>query len=98
MWASSSGDRLRRRFETALEDAGLPPMRPHDLRDTFGTLAVQVFPLLDVQVLMGHADIATTMIYRHHVPQHDAADKLGKLVETTSSAHVATDVTERGER
>ena len=30
---------------------------------------------------MGHADIATTMIYVHHVPQHDAADRLAQLVE-----------------
>jgi integrase len=55
-------------------------MRLHDLRHTFGTLAVRVFPLSDVQVFMGHADIATTMIYVHHVPQHDAADNLGALV------------------
>jgi integrase len=86
-----SDDRLRRRFKTALEDAGLPPMRLHDLRHTFGTLAVQVFPLSDVQVFMGHADIATTMIYVHHVPQHNAADKLGELVETGYSANVAED-------
>jgi hypothetical protein len=33
---------------------------------------------------MGHADIATTMIYVHHVPQHDAADKLGALVTLSS--------------
>lgn len=25
---------------------------------------------------MGHADIATTMIYVHHVPQIDAAERL----------------------
>jgi integrase len=39
---------------------------------------------------MGHADIATTMIYVHHVPQNDAADKLSRLLEaqtgTTSPA------------
>ena len=56
-------------------------MRLHDLRHTFGTLAVQAFPLSDVKAYMGHADIATTMIYVHHVPQHDAADRLGRLVE-----------------
>jgi len=27
---------------------------------------------------MGHADIKTMMIYVHHVPQNDAADKLSK--------------------
>jgi len=32
---------------------------------------------------MGHADIATTMIYVHHVPQHDAADRLYRLVDGT---------------
>ena len=53
----------------------------HDLRHTFGTLAVQTFPLSDVQAYMGHADIATTMVYVHHTPQHAAADRLGKLVD-----------------
>jgi hypothetical protein len=32
---------------------------------------------------MGHADIATTMIYVHHVPQHDAAAKLSAAVAQT---------------
>ena len=27
------------------------------------------FPLSDVKAYMGHADIATTMLYVHHVPQ-----------------------------
>src|SRR5271166_5611341 len=67
---------LRRRYYDALEAAGIAHLRFHDLRHTFGTLAVQVFPLSDVKAYMGHADIATTMIYVHHVPQHDAADRL----------------------
>ena len=72
---------LRRRFYQALEDAGLPHIRFHDLRHTFGTIAVQAFALTDVKAFMGHADIQTTMIYIHHVPQHDAADRLSKLLE-----------------
>jgi integrase len=52
------GWRLRRRFHAALERAGLPRLRLHDLRHTFGTIAVQVFPLTDVKAFMGHADIA----------------------------------------
>ncbi len=52
----------------------------HDLRHTFGTLAVQAFPLSDVQAYMGHADISTTMLYVHFTPQHAAADRLGALV------------------
>ncbi|HUA12390.1 MAG TPA: tyrosine-type recombinase/integrase [Solirubrobacteraceae bacterium] len=67
---------LRRRYYKALKAAAIPHLRFHDLRHTFGTLAVQVFPLSDVKAYMGHADIATTMIYVHHVPQHDAAERL----------------------
>ena len=72
---------LRRRFDRALDPAGLPRLRFHDLRHTFGTIAVQAFPLTDVNAFMGHADIQTTMIYIHHVPQHDAADRLSRLLE-----------------
>jgi hypothetical protein len=39
----------------------LPKLRLHDLRHTFGTLAVQAFPLSDVKACVGHADIQTTM-------------------------------------
>jgi integrase len=75
---------LRRRFYAARARAGLKPIRFHDLRHTFGTLAVQAFPLSDVKAYMGHADIATTMIYVHHVPQHDAADKLSKALRPSA--------------
>jgi len=71
---------LRRRFKSALTKAKLSQIRFHDLRHSFGTLAVQVFPISDVRAFMGHADISTTMIYVHHVPQADAADKLSALV------------------
>ena len=64
----------------------LEPIRFHDLRHTFGTLAVQVFPLSDVKAYMGHADIATTMIYVHHVPQVDAAEKLSAALRAASTA------------
>jgi integrase len=73
------GSALRRRFYGALDRAGLGALRAkpepitfHDLRHTFGTLAVRAFPLSDVKAYMGHSDIQTTMIYVHHVPRHDA--------------------------
>jgi integrase len=76
-------DTVRKAFYRALDRAGLGHMRAkaepitfHDLRHTFGTLAVQAFPLTDVKAMMGHADISTTMIYVHHVPQIDAAARL----------------------
>lgn len=34
---------------------------------------------------MGHADIAATMIYVHHVSQHDTAAKLSTAVAQTSA-------------
>ncbi len=78
---------LRQRFYGTLKRAGLghkrledPPLRFHDLRHTFGTLAVQVWPLVDVQSYMGHANINTTMIYAHHVPKQDAAKALTRLI------------------
>jgi integrase len=80
---------LRRRFYAALDKAELNHIRFHDLRHTFGTLAVQVFPLSDVKAYMGHADITTTMIYVHHVPQVDAAEKLSAaLSESAAPARV----------
>ena len=76
---------LRRRFYAALKAADLKHIRFHDLRHSFGTLAVQVFPLTDVKAYMGHADIATTMIYVHHVPRVDAAEKLSSALRASSS-------------
>lgn len=81
---------LRRRFYAALKAAGLKHIRFHDLRHSFGTLAVQVFPLTDVKAYMGHADIATTMIYVHHVPRVDAAEKLSAALRKTSTAASAS--------
>ena len=41
---------------------------------------MQAFPLSDVKAYMGHADISTTMVYVHHVPQVDAAERLSAVV------------------
>ena len=83
---------LRRRFYTARAAAGLKRIRFHDLRHTFGTLAVQVFPLSDVKAFMGHADIATTMIYVHHVPQLDAADRLSRVLRAAVGVDLTSDI------
>jgi integrase len=86
-----SDKHIRDCFYAALERAELghlrtkePPVRFHDLRHTFGTLAVQVAAISDVQAWMGHAQIQTTMIYVHYVPQHDAADRLTRVFEAES--------------
>ncbi len=82
------GSALRRRFYATMERAALKRIRFHDLRHTFGTLAVQAFPLTDVKAFMGHADISTTMIYVHHVPQHDAAQKLSAVLRAAASVEL----------
>jgi integrase len=69
-----------RAYKRALGNAGLRPIKLHGLRHSFGTLAVQAFPLSDVQAWMGHADIAITMRYIHYVPKHDAAQRLARLL------------------
>jgi integrase len=81
-------DRFRKALYTAMKAAGIDRkafprgkgFTFHDLRHTFGTMAVQVWPLHDVQAFMGHADIKTTMIYVHHIPQHDAAARFTEFV------------------
>jgi integrase len=73
-------DQLARRYRAAQKRAGLRPLRFHDLRHSFGTMAVRQFPITDVQTWMGHADIATTRKYIHYAPQPEAAAKLGALV------------------
>jgi integrase len=85
----------RKSFYVALDRAKLGHLRKkrdpivfHDLRHTFGTLAVQKFPLSDVQAMMGHANVQTTMIYVHHVPKHDDADRLSGLISADKQADV----------
>jgi integrase len=85
--------KMSKAYKKALKAGGLNDLRFHDLRHTFGTIAVRAFPLSDVKEYMGHADIKTTMIYVHHVPQHDAAAKLGQVMavdqlETREESHV----------
>lgn len=60
------GSALRRRYKKALERAELRPLRFHDLRHTFGSIAINQATIVQVQAWMGHADIDTTMKYMHH--------------------------------
>jgi integrase len=73
-------DALARRYRACRKRAGLRPLRFHDLRHSFGTMAVRQFPITDVQTWMGHADITTTRKYIHYAPQPEAAARLGALV------------------
>ncbi len=64
---------LRRRYEAALKRAGLRRVRFHDLRHCVGYVAVRAFALSDVQAMLGHAHVTTTMRYVHHRPGADDA-------------------------
>ncbi len=67
-----------------LTAAGLPKIRPHDLRHTYATLAIQAsVPLLTVSRQLRHASIGTTAdIDAHAVPRSNraAADALEAIL------------------
>jgi integrase len=67
------GSALRRRYQKALKQAGLRPLRFHDLRHTFGTRMIAKADIRRVQEWMGHADIQTTMRYLHYAPREEDA-------------------------
>jgi integrase len=73
------GMAVYRHFQTAAKRAGLPVLRFHDLRHSFGTQAIRAFNIYDVQRMMGHRHITTTERYLHYAPDPDAAAKLSGL-------------------
>lgn len=74
---------LRRRYHATLEAAKLRRLRFHDLRHTFGSLAINTASIIQVQAWMGHADVNTTMRYLHHKSRADDARLLSAAFETT---------------
>jgi integrase len=78
------GSALRRRFKVARDAAKLRPLRFHDLRHTFGSVAIRTADLREVQEWMGHADVTTTQIYLHYKPRQDAARRLGEAFAAVS--------------
>ncbi len=77
-------DRLRRRYEAAIKAAGVRRLRFHDLRHTFGSLAITRADIVEVQAWMGHADIQTTMRYLHYRDRSDAAGRLADAFKVAS--------------
>jgi integrase len=98
--------RIRAVFYAALERAGLghkrakrdqhgnpqEPIRVHDLRHSFCTWAVNVWPVTKVQDFAGHADITTTRRYVHHQTKEEDAELGGAyLARVLGPADPASD-------
>jgi integrase len=86
---------LRDRYKAARTRAGLRPLRFHDLRHTFGTLAVRKAEVPAVQAWMGHPDIQTTMRYVHHRDRGDEAKLLAQAFAVANPAVVSEPEIER---
>jgi integrase len=84
---------LRRRFERARNAAGLPPLRFHDLRHTYGSLLVAGgVDLASVKAAMGHSRITTTERYLHARPASEQADRFTRALGGPSLAADLTTV------
>ena len=94
VFAGTDGDyldasALRRRYLLAQESAGLRMLRFHDLRHTFGSLAINRASQDQVQAWMGHADMRTTARYLHHKDRADDAALLAGAFRVATADDVA---------
>lgn len=83
------GDALSSRFRATRDRAGLPKLTFHELRHTFGSLAVDGgASLVQVQEWLGHADIKTTRRYLHAKARTSDADLLDAAFAVGAVAQV----------
>jgi integrase len=73
---SSTG--VRKRYKRARDAARLRPLRFHDLRHAFGSIAVREIDTVTLKDWMGHARLTTTERYLHAKPRHDDAARLDR--------------------
>lgn len=81
---------IRRPLARALKRAGISDVRPHDLRRSFGSLAVNAgVDIYQVKDLLGHSSVAVTQkVYAHLLQDtlRSASEVVGKTVETAMAA------------
>jgi integrase len=83
--APLDGSDVRRRYVDAVKRAKLRPLRFHDLRHTFGTIAANaVLSGRELQEWMGHADLKTTARYLHYRARGDEAGRLAEAFKRRS--------------
>lgn len=79
-----------RDFQAICDRNGLRRIKVHDLRDTNGTIQKDLgIPDKDIQVILGHANVATTRRYYQHVTldnQRSALEKVQKLFMRTGGS------------
>ena len=85
--ASLNPDHVSDRFRALLQEAGLPPIRLHDLRHAAATLALAAgADLKAVQELLGHSSITITAdTYTHVLPElaREIAENVARLIPRT---------------
>jgi integrase len=80
--------KVSRRFKSACRDAGVRPVRFHDLRHTFATrLASSGQPMRMIQEFLGHADSKTTQVYAHYAPSEHEVRVVNEAFAPASAEH-----------
>jgi integrase len=87
---------IRTAFENAVQRAGLPDFRFHDLRHTAAShLAMRGRPLKEIQEVLGHKSFSMTLRYAHLSPMHlrtavEALDGLTSIDNSKKMTHKMT--------
>ncbi len=88
---------LTRRFGRARDAAGLPPLRFHGLRHTYGSLLVAGgVDVASVKAAMGHAQISTTERYLHARPASELAERFTRALSGSSQVFAITEESTAG--
>jgi integrase len=87
---------LVRRYETAIRRAGLRRLTFHDLRHTFGSIAINRASPVQVKEWMGHSELKTTQRYLHYKSRADEAKLLAAAFKVAKPTKELTPLTSPG--